>query len=180
MADHTNRPVTETHFVVKCHTCGQAYLVERGVGQGGQTAFLAKGPRCINTSGNVETSGKGAYYGVVPQGQVCGALLGRGMFRGQGHRNATREDLLGWTVARKDQVFTKPPVVEVEKVVERVIDTEETAALRAEIARLKERYETPCPGLVHGHHFAANGGEVPDIRPCGGFLGHPGQCAEVW
>jgi hypothetical protein len=46
------------------------------------------------------------------------------------------------------------------------------AELQAEVTRLTTKYETPCPGLARN----AQG----DVVSCGGFLGHPGDCAEVW
>lgn len=54
---------------------------------------------------------------------------------------------------------------------------DEVVRLRAEVDRLKAKYETSCKGLVR--HY---GSSPEDWRmvPCGGFLGHPGACAEVW
>jgi hypothetical protein len=165
------------HFIVKCHNCGTVYAIQRSTGYR-QEAFLRLGPRCTNTEGVQDrTYGKGAYHGNVKRGQLCGALLGRGMWSRSTNVYVVEPDsLLGLVVGRPEDMVVEK-TVEVEKVVERVVDTEETAALRAEVARLQEKYETPCKGIVKtygpdGIHY--------DIAHCGGYMGHPGDCALVW
>lgn len=77
-------------------------------------------------------------------------------------------------IAQEAAQVPEVPQVTVESLQARVSE------LEAELAQLREKHETPCKGLVHGVHFAANGAPVDDIRHCGGFLGHSGECAEVW
>lgn len=49
--------------------------------------------------------------------------------------------------------------------------------LEARVAELERKYETPCNGLVNKYDEA---GHKTGVVNCGGFLGHPGDCAEVW
>lgn len=50
--------------------------------------------------------------------------------------------------------------------------SEKVVDLQTEVDRLKVKYETPCPGLAKNTNN--------NVIKCGGFLGHPGNCAEVW
>jgi hypothetical protein len=58
------------------------------------------------------------------------------------------------------------------------VDRASVARLEAEVARLKDKYETPCKGLVKAYGPKDVLGHK--TVPCGGFMGHPGECAEVW
>jgi len=84
---------------------------------------------------------------------LCGAPLNQAQWANlRDPRFVTKSALLGFEVVRPG---SDPKVVELE----------------AEVARLREKYETPCKGLAK----IAGG-----VGKCGGFLGHPGDCAEVW
>lgn len=174
----TSLPVHETHFTVKCPVCDQRYLVPRGTGQHrvGVRAFLKRGPRCTQPNNDF--------------GGVCGTPLAESQIYTV--RNGREpvivpnpQSLLDWVVVR-DLVYTNlaTEAARAKRVDHHVAELESELAklkatdLAAEVARLREKYETPCKGLVK--RYGVDNALGYKTVPCGGFLGHPGDCAEVW
>lgn len=166
--------ITETHLGVRCAACGHVYAVprQRGVGQVRLTARA----RCIQT---------------LPTGEMCGSRLhGAMLYKAKDPSYVEASALTDYVVvrqsvvdaaqaARVEQAVAKvrlqyePRVAELERELEELKSTD----LAQEVIRLRTTYETPCKGLANRHE---EDGSSSGVVPCGGFLGHAGDCAEVW
>jgi hypothetical protein len=159
----------ERHFSLRCPSCGQQYLLILDNSRTTLKSILAAGARCTNS---FNSSGTGR----------CGAPLARSQSVNRQATRVTARDLLGYRVVRPhllDDAATAQAAAQAKQTYEQRI-----AELETEVARLKEKYETPCSGLVkhfdpHGEHFDMATRERYNITTCGGFLGHIGYCAEV-
>lgn len=167
--------VVETHFGVRCSACGHVYAIPRQRGAMGQVRLAARA-RCIQT---------------LPSGELCGSRMhGAMLYKAKDPSYIAASALLGFVVVQQGAVDTaqaerveravadvrrqyEPRVAELERELADLKSTD----LAQEVIRLRTRYETPCGGLVKRH---ADDGSSSGVVPCGGFLGHAGDCAEVW
>lgn len=178
----------DRHF--HCFACGMDYRV---TGWTGPLHTLQDGVlmRCINDKG---TSHPIYGEGRIAAGVVCGAPIGwvsRAYPRGDKGLVITTDwrNLTLHTVAPKSITESRDAAIaeaarlsarvdQIQAALDdayRVIAALDPDGLRTELAALRLLHETPCPGLVHPWEEGQEG-----VQPCGGYLGHPGDCAPYW
>jgi hypothetical protein len=171
-------------FTLKCFSCGTIYRVLKTSPKQRQMDMLFDRPRCINATG--EKFGN-QHTARLNQGQTCGAPLGVGTV--QMGANPDRIRQVSLTALTKITVTDRDELMQLRRDAQKVEELRgELAGLQAdyealkatdavaELARMRVKYETPCPGLVKV--YGEEEGQFDVVR-CGGFLGHYGDCAQV-
>jgi hypothetical protein len=175
----------DRHF--HCFVCGMDYRVQGFEGPLWRLQEVVM--RCINTRGGNAGYGEG----LAPSGVTCGGILSwvsrayphsEGSVIATGYRNLTLT-----TIAAKSIVDARDGALaeaarlgaQVDQLRAALDDAHRAIAhldpdgLSGEVARLRALHETPCPGFVHPWEDGQDG-----AQPCGGYHGHPGDCAPYW
>lgn len=177
----------DTHL--RCYTCGAHYLVPR---TGTLRDFQRQVHRCINGKGSsMSPYASQAWIATVPEGLVCGAVLAWSTAKiPPDVVRCSAFELL--TV----EVLTRGQVIELREAADEATRLAgEVARLQAElhearrqaitvpvddaaaeVVRLRELHETPCPAKIRP--WLEEQGD--EMQPCGGYFGHPGVCAPYW